>query len=95
MVTLVVVVFDKLSDLLFKFTGGIVVLQLDDILHGAMVPLELALGHEMIRCTSNVLESLLLRNCFSSVEPEELTRIVDRRVSSQHKFFHFRYLLHD
>ncbi len=47
MVTLVVVVIHKTSDLSFKLCGKIVILQVHNVLHRAVVALDLALRHRV------------------------------------------------
>ena len=62
-VTLVIVVVDKISDSLLKLPGEKVVVQADDILQGAMVALDFALGHGMERFATNVGKLMFLEEC--------------------------------
>ncbi len=55
MVSLVVVVLHEPLDLMFQLARQVIMLKLDQVLHGAMVPLDLALCLGMIRSASGIL----------------------------------------
>ena len=54
-----VVVIDELGDARFQLTGQVVVLEQDLVLHGAVVALDLALGHRVIRLAPGVRHAVL------------------------------------
>ena len=58
MVPVMVVVFNELSDRLLELPRIVVVLQFDDILHRAVIALDLALGHRVVWRPTCVLQTL-------------------------------------
>ena len=54
-----VVVIDELGQTLFELTGQIVVLEQDLVLHGAVVALDLALGHRVIGLAAGMRHAVL------------------------------------
>lgn len=56
MVPLVVVILHKTGDLGFEFTWKEIVLQVHNVLHRAMITLDLALGHGVVRSSSCMLD---------------------------------------
>ena len=59
-VTPCVVVIDELAEARFQLTGQIVVLEQDLVLHGAVVALDLALGHRVIGFAPGMGHSVVL-----------------------------------
>ena len=59
-VTSGVVVVDELSEARFQLTGQIIVLEQDLVLHGAVVALDLALGHRVIGFAPGMGHSVVL-----------------------------------
>ena len=64
---LVVVVLHKLAELVIQMPGQIIVLQIDDVFHGAMIAFNLALGHGMIRSRANMLDMVALEILFELI----------------------------
>jgi len=60
MVALLIVIIDKLGDCPFQFLRGVIILQLDNILHGAVPAFDLALGHGVKWRTADVFHLLAL-----------------------------------
>ena len=58
MVSLVVVAVDERGDLDLELLGCVVVIQGDDALHRAVIPLDFTLRHRMERLAPDVLDSL-------------------------------------
>ena len=50
---MVVVVSHKLAELLLQLPGQIIVIQIDDVFHGAVIALDLALGYSVIGSAIN------------------------------------------
>ena len=56
----VVVIIHDFANLLLKLPGQVIVLQVDNILQGPMIALDLALGHGMIGPASGVADATLV-----------------------------------
>jgi hypothetical protein len=59
--SLVVVILHKLTDLVLQLPGQIIVLQIDDIFHGAVIPFDFALGHGVIGPGPSVLDAVFTK----------------------------------
>ena len=59
-VSAIVVVVDELADAVFELTWQIVVLQQDPVFHRAVISLDLALGHRVIRPAADVANAFVL-----------------------------------
>ena len=60
MVPAIVVVLDELADALFELSWQIVVFQQDPVFHRAMIPLDLALCHRVVRPAADVTDAFVL-----------------------------------
>ena len=80
-VTVVVVVIDKGTDLLYQVTRQLVVFQQDAVLHCLMPPLDFALGLRMVRRTPNVIHAFAIE-IFGQVD-----RHVGRTVIAEQSWF--------
>ena len=60
-VAMVVVVIDEGADLAFEIAGQEVVFQEDAVFHGLVPALDLALGLRVMRCTANMIHTLILK----------------------------------
>jgi len=59
--SLVIVVLYKLAHLVLQLPGQVIVFQIDGVFHGAVIPLNLALGHGVIGSAPGVLHAVLIK----------------------------------
>jgi hypothetical protein len=73
-VPVVVIVTHEPCDFLGQFPGEVIVLKLDDIFHGPVIPFDLSLGHRVIGCLSGMSHALLFQINFQL--PRKVARAI-------------------
>ena len=68
MVSTVVVVLDELLDVVFELSWQVVVLQQDPVFHRAVISLDLALRHRVVRPAADMSDAVVLSHSPSSLD---------------------------